>query len=90
MDRYRSAESGSRQRGRLIWITDISEGDGEVAEAGNTVKVHYVGVAYSTGEEFDASLEPRRPAGIPARCRPGHRRLGSGCSGHAGRQPPVS
>ncbi len=38
-----------------LQITDSWEGDGEVAKAGDTVKVHYVGVAYSTGEEFDAS-----------------------------------
>ena len=38
-----------------LHITDIWEGDGEIAKAGDTVKVHYVGVAYSTGEEFDAS-----------------------------------
>ena len=36
-------------------ITDIWEGDGPVATAGDNVQVHYVGVAYSTGEEFDAS-----------------------------------
>ena len=36
-------------------ITDVWEGDGAVAKAGDTVEVHYVGVAYSTGEEFDAS-----------------------------------
>jgi peptidylprolyl isomerase len=36
-------------------ITEIWEGDGPVAKAGDTVQVHYVGVAYSTGEEFDAS-----------------------------------
>jgi peptidylprolyl isomerase len=36
-------------------ITDIWEGDGAVAKPGDTVRVHYVGVAYSTGEEFDAS-----------------------------------
>jgi peptidylprolyl isomerase len=36
-------------------ITDIWEGEGAVARAGDTVKVHYVGVAFSTGEEFDAS-----------------------------------
>ncbi len=38
-----------------LQITDIWEGDGEEAKAGDTVQVHYVGVAYSTGEEFDAS-----------------------------------
>ncbi|MFB6842273.1 FKBP-type peptidyl-prolyl cis-trans isomerase [Streptomyces sp. NPDC056361] len=36
-------------------IKDLWEGDGEVAAAGDFVKVHYVGVAFSTGEEFDAS-----------------------------------
>ncbi|MFF9912956.1 FKBP-type peptidyl-prolyl cis-trans isomerase [Streptomyces sp. NPDC013457] len=36
-------------------IKDIWEGNGEVAGAGDFVKVHYVGVAFSTGEEFDAS-----------------------------------
>ncbi|WP_435136145.1 FKBP-type peptidyl-prolyl cis-trans isomerase [Actinacidiphila sp. bgisy144] len=36
-------------------VKDIWEGDGPVAKAGDTVSVHYVGVAFSTGEEFDAS-----------------------------------
>jgi len=36
-------------------ITDIWEGDGPVVNRGDVVKVHYVGVAFSTGEEFDAS-----------------------------------
>ena len=42
-------------------ITDIWEGDGAVAKAGDTVQVHYVGVAYSTGEEFDASWNRGEP-----------------------------
>ena len=36
-------------------ITDLIEGDGPEAKPGNTVSAHYVGVAWSTGEEFDAS-----------------------------------
>ncbi len=36
-------------------IVDLSEGDGAQAAPGDTAVVHYVGVAYSTGEEFDAS-----------------------------------
>ena len=36
-------------------ITDVTEGDGIEATSGSTVSVHYVGVAHSTGEEFDAS-----------------------------------
>ena len=38
-----------------LQITDIWEGDGAEAKPGDVVNVHYVGVAYSTGEEFDAS-----------------------------------
>ena len=36
-------------------ITDLIVGEGPEAVAGQNVSVHYVGVAHSTGEEFDAS-----------------------------------
>ena len=42
-------------------ITDIWEGQGPVASAGDRVTVHYVGVAHSTGEEFDASWDRGEP-----------------------------
>ena len=42
-------------------ITDIWEGDGPVAQAGDTVQVHYVGVAFSNGREFDASWDRGDP-----------------------------
>jgi peptidylprolyl isomerase len=42
-------------------ITDVTEGDGAEAAAGRTVSVHYVGVAHSTGEEFDASYNRGEP-----------------------------
>jgi peptidylprolyl isomerase len=42
-------------------VTDLVEGDGAEAAAGSTVKVHYVGVAHSTGEEFDASYNRGAP-----------------------------
>src|SRR5690349_13684174 len=42
-------------------VTDLSEGDGTVATSGSTVSVHYVGVAHSTGEEFDASYNRGAP-----------------------------
>ena len=42
-------------------IKDIWEGDGPVARAGQNVSVHYVGVAFSTGEEFDASWNRGTP-----------------------------
>jgi peptidylprolyl isomerase len=42
-------------------ITDLTEGSGTEATAGKTVSVHYVGVAHSTGEEFDASYNRGNP-----------------------------
>ena len=42
-------------------ITDLIEGDGDEAVAGKNVAVHYVGVALSTGEEFDASYNRGTP-----------------------------
>ncbi|MFF2851704.1 FKBP-type peptidyl-prolyl cis-trans isomerase [Streptomyces sp. NPDC058001] len=42
-------------------IVEIWEGDGPVAKAGDTVSVHYVGVAFSSGEEFDASWNRGTP-----------------------------
>ena len=42
-------------------VTDITVGDGPEAASGQTVKVHYVGVAHSTGEEFDASWNRGAP-----------------------------
>ncbi len=44
-----------------LQVTDIWEGDGKTASPGDTVRVHYVGVAYSTGEEFDASWDRGEP-----------------------------
>ena len=42
-------------------LTDITDGTGEEASAGQTAVVHYVGVAFSTGEEFDASWNRGEP-----------------------------
>src|SRR3712207_4004811 len=42
-------------------VTDLVEGDGAEAAAGKNVEVHYVGVAHSTGEEFDASYNRGEP-----------------------------
>ena len=38
-----------------LQITDLVVGDGPEAGPGDTVDVHYVGVEYDTGDEFDAS-----------------------------------
>ena len=42
-------------------IEDLNEGDGQEAGAGDTISAHYVGVAHSTGEEFDASWNRGAP-----------------------------
>jgi peptidylprolyl isomerase len=46
-------------------ITDITVGSGAEAKAGDQVLVHYVGVAHSTGEEFDASYNRGAPLDFP-------------------------
>ena len=46
-------------------ITDIVEGDGAEAKAGDVAHVHYVGVAFSTGEEFDSSWNRGAPLTFP-------------------------
>jgi peptidylprolyl isomerase len=42
-------------------IEDVVEGKGKAAKKGDTVSVQYVGVAFSTGEEFDASWNGGEP-----------------------------
>ena len=44
-----------------LGIDDLVEGDGEEATKGAKVSVHYVGVAFSTGDEFDASWNRGEP-----------------------------
>ncbi len=50
-----------------LQISDVVEGDGAVAEPGATVLVHYVGVEFETGEEFDASWNRGEPIEFPLR-----------------------
>ncbi|HMG64746.1 MAG TPA: FKBP-type peptidyl-prolyl cis-trans isomerase [Streptosporangiaceae bacterium] len=44
-----------------LQITEVWEGNGAEAKAGDMVQVHYVGVAFSTGEQFDASWDRGDP-----------------------------
>jgi len=44
-----------------LGIEDVAVGDGAEATAGTNVSVHYVGVAFRSGEEFDASWDRGRP-----------------------------
>ena len=46
-------------------VEDIVVGDGDVAAAGQTVAVHYVGVSASTGQQFDASWDRGEPFAFP-------------------------
>ena len=38
-------------------LEDLTVGDGEEAVSGRVVEVHYVGVSWKTGEQFDASWD---------------------------------
>ena len=44
-----------------LTVEDVAEGDGPEATAGATVDVHYVGVSWSTGRQFDASWDRGSP-----------------------------
>ncbi|HVC87980.1 MAG TPA: FKBP-type peptidyl-prolyl cis-trans isomerase [Gaiellaceae bacterium] len=44
-----------------LGVEDLVAGEGDEATNGTKVTVHYVGVAFSTGEEFDASWDRGRP-----------------------------
>ena len=44
-----------------LGIDDLVVGEGEEAKSGHKVSVHYVGVAFSTGAEFDASWDRGQP-----------------------------
>lgn len=46
-------------------IQDIHEGEGDKAKEGATVTVQYVGVSWSTGEQFDSSWDRGEPATFP-------------------------
>ncbi|MDQ3543858.1 MAG: FKBP-type peptidyl-prolyl cis-trans isomerase [Actinomycetota bacterium] len=42
-------------------VDDLVVGDGDEAAAGQSVNVHYVGVAWSDGKQFDASWDRNEP-----------------------------
>ena len=47
-----------------LQIEDLVVGTGEVAAPGQQIRVHYVGVAYSTRKQFDASWDGGEPLGF--------------------------
>ncbi len=48
-------------------IEDLVVGDGTEAVPGGTVEVHYLGVEYDTGEEFDSSWNRGQSIEFPLR-----------------------
>ena len=46
-------------------ITDLTVGDGAIAEPGSKVTVHYLGVEFDSGEEFDSSWGRGEPIQFP-------------------------
>jgi peptidylprolyl isomerase len=48
--------SGQEPSGQLE-VEDLTVGEGAEAASGNTVEVHYVGVSWATGKQFDASWD---------------------------------
>lgn len=48
-------------------ITDVVVGDGPEAVPGATVDVHYVGVEFDTGEQFDSSWDRGESISFPLR-----------------------
>jgi peptidylprolyl isomerase len=50
-----------------LGVEDVVVGDGDEATPGTKVTVHYVGVAFRTGEEFDASWNRGQSIEFPLR-----------------------
>ena len=46
-------------------VSDITVGDGAEAKAGDQVLVHYVGVDFASGDEFDSSWNRGEPIKFP-------------------------
>jgi peptidylprolyl isomerase len=44
-----------------LLVEDLTVGDGEEARSGQEVSVHYTGVAWSNGSQFDASWDRGEP-----------------------------
>lgn len=50
-----------------LLIVDVIEGSGDEAQASSTVDVHYLGVDYESGEEFDSSWSRGESINFPLR-----------------------
>jgi peptidylprolyl isomerase len=50
---------------KTLKVKDMVKGDGTRAKKGDDVTVQYVGVAFSTGQQFDASWDSGQPFSFP-------------------------
>ena len=50
-----------------LQIIDVIEGSGDEAQASSTVDVHYLGVEFESGEEFDSSWSRGESINFPLR-----------------------
>jgi len=48
-------------------VVDLIVGDGDEAQASSTVDVHYLGVSYDSGDEFDSSWSRGESINFPLR-----------------------
>ena len=48
---------GGPPPGKALQVEDLEVGDGDEATPGTRVEVHYVGVSWATGKQFDASWD---------------------------------
>ena len=48
---------GGPPPGKALGVEDLEVGDGDEATPGKRVEVHYVGVSWATGKQFDASWD---------------------------------
>jgi peptidylprolyl isomerase len=58
------AAGGDSPPARLV-VSDLVAGKGRAATDANTVTIHYVGVNYTDGKQFDASWDNGSPAEFP-------------------------
>jgi hypothetical protein len=71
-----------------LGIEDLVVGEGDEAASGQKVTVHYVGVAFRSGEEFDASWNRGQPFEFKLGKGQVDSRLGRRRARHEGRRPP--
>jgi len=64
VSRKPTVEKGSGPPPTKLVVEDLVEGTGPGAKAGDRLTMHYVGVDYRTGKQFDASWDRGEPFGL--------------------------